>query len=167
MFCTLTWRVDQTKSFTRWLQRDRRTNEDRLVHLSFMNAEVDRRHSRRALSSEEFSLLIEAARNGQVVESISGPDRAMMYVLATWTGFRKGEIGSLTLRSLRLNDDPPIVSVAAGYSKRRREDRQVLHPELVKQLRSGLPPNRIMVLRTYCSRFAGVCLAGPNARRTR
>ena len=36
----------------------------------------------------------------------------MMYVLAAWTGFRKGEIGSLTLRSLQLDDDPPTATVA-------------------------------------------------------
>jgi integrase len=126
------------KGFTRWLQRDRRTNEDRLVHLTFLNADVDRRHDRRALSTEEFSLLLEAARDGKSVENISGPDRAMMYVLATWTGFRKGEIGSLTLRSFRLEDEPPTVSIAAGYSKRKRQDRQVLHPELVVQLRDWI-----------------------------
>jgi len=62
----------------------------------------------------------------------------MMYVLATWTGFRKGEIGSLTLSSLRLDDDPPTATVEACYSKRRREDTQVLHPEVVRQLKDWL-----------------------------
>ncbi len=73
-----------------------------------------------------------------MVESIPGPDRAMLYVLAAWTGFRKGELGSLTLRSLRLDDDPPTATVAACYSKRRREDTQVLHPEVVRQLKEWL-----------------------------
>ncbi len=54
----------------------------------------------------------------------------MMYVLAAWTGFRKGEIGSLTLRSLQLDDDPPTATVDACFSKRRRQDTQILHPEL-------------------------------------
>ena len=49
---------------------------------------------------EEFTRLVDAARTGPKVESISGVDRAMIYVLAAWTGFRKGEIGSLTLRSV-------------------------------------------------------------------
>ena len=49
---------------------------------------------------------------------------------AAWTGLRKGEIGSLTTRSLNLDGDPPRVTVAARFSKHRREDRQVLHPEL-------------------------------------
>lgn len=126
------------KQFTRWLVRDHRTPMDPLVHLSKLNVATDRRHYRRAVSPDEFARLIDAAENGKKVESISGPDRAMMYVLAAWTGFRKGEIGSLTKNSLRLDDDPPTATVDACYSKRRREDAQVLHPDLVARLRVWL-----------------------------
>jgi hypothetical protein len=42
------------KMFTRWLVRDGRTNDDRLVHLSKMNVEVDRRRIRRPRSMDEF-----------------------------------------------------------------------------------------------------------------
>ena len=130
--------LKSAKSFTRWLVRDRRTSMDALAHLSRLNVNTDRRHDRRALSPEEFSRLLGAAHTGQPVESISGPDRAMMYTLAAWTGFRKGEIGSLTLRSLDLDADPPTATVAASFSKRRREDTQVLHPELVTQLKTWI-----------------------------
>jgi site-specific recombinase XerD len=127
------------KQFTRWLVRDRRNPHDPLVHLSRLNVSADRRHDRRALSAEEFRRLIEAARASSVtVENVSGLDRAMIYVLAAWTGFRKGEIGSLTLQSLRLNDNPPTATIDACYSKRRRRDMQILHPELVRQLREWL-----------------------------
>jgi hypothetical protein len=54
------------------------------------------------------------------VEGICGPDRAMMYVLAAWTGYRRGEIGSLTRESFDLASDPATVTVEAGHSKRRR-----------------------------------------------
>jgi site-specific recombinase XerD len=130
------------KQFTRWLVRDRRSPIDPLMHLSRVNTQADRRHDRRALSRDEFARLVEAARNGKRIEGISGPDRAMLYVLAAWTGFRKGELGSLTLRSLRLDDDPPTATVAACYSKRRRQDTQVLHPEVVRQLRDWLAAKR-------------------------
>jgi site-specific recombinase XerD len=120
------------KQFTRWLVRDRRSPHDPLLHLSRLNVQTDRRHDRRALSDEEFIRLIEAVRTSQKkIEGISGLDRAMMYILASWTGFRKGEIGSLTLRSFNLDATPPTAIVAACYSKRRREDTQILHPELV------------------------------------
>ena len=130
------------KQFTRWLVRDRRTPTDPLAHLSRLNVRTDRRHDRRALSEAEFERLLNAARSGKRVEGISGPDRAMLYVLAAWTGFRKGELGSLTLRSLRLDANPPTATVAACYSKHRREDTQVLHPELVRQLRDWLATKR-------------------------
>lgn len=130
--------LKHAKQFTRWLVRERRTPHDPLAHLSRLNVAADRRHDRRALSAEEFARLIAAARVGDPVEAISGGDRAMLYTLAGWTGFRKGELGSLTLRSLDLDGEPPTATVAACYSKHRRQDTQVLHPEVVRQLREWL-----------------------------
>jgi integrase len=134
--------LKSVKSFTAWLVRDRRTLVDPLAHLARQNVAVDRRHDRRPLSHEEFAALLEAARGGRSVEGISGRDRAMLYILAAWTGFRRGELGSLTPRSLDLDGTPPTATVAAGFSKRRRQDTQVLHPELVAQLRAWLATKR-------------------------
>ncbi|MGE0759962.1 MAG: tyrosine-type recombinase/integrase [Pirellulaceae bacterium] len=78
--------------------------------------------------------LDEAAHTGKPAVCIPGPDRAIMYILAAWTGYRKGEIGSLTKRSLWLDDVPPTITVAAAYSKRKRTDTQVLHPEVAARL---------------------------------
>jgi hypothetical protein len=81
--------LKSAKQFTRWLVRDRRTPVDPLAHLSKLNVSTDRRHDRRALTAEEFDLLITAAKNGPSVESIPGADRAMMYVLPSWTMTRQ------------------------------------------------------------------------------
>jgi site-specific recombinase XerD len=138
------------KQFTRWLIRDRRLVSDPFAHLSDINVAADRRHDRRALSHEEFTRLLGAARTGKSVECLSGPDRAMLYVLAGWTGFRKGELGSLTKSSFQLDAAPPTVTVAAGYSKRRRQDAQILHPAVVEQIcewlagKSELRPNDLL-----------------------
>jgi len=126
------------KQFSKWLVRDRRLTSDPLAHLSNINTKVDRRHDRRALTYDEFTRLTDAARAGKKIEGVAGRDRAMLYVLAGWTGFRKGELGSLTAASFRLDDLPPSVTVAAGYSKRRRQDTQILHPEVVVQLQQWL-----------------------------
>ena len=99
--------LKSAKAFCRWLVRDRRTPSDPLLYLSRLNVRTDRRHDRRALSTDEFDRLLKAARAAGRVEDVPGPDRAMLYVLAAWTGFRKGELGSLTLRSLKLDADPP------------------------------------------------------------
>jgi len=130
--------LKSAKQFTRWLMRDRRTSLDPLAYLAKQNVSTDRRHDRRALGTDEFTRLVEAARVGKKIETVSGPDRAMMYVLAGWTGFRKGEIGSLALRSFRLDDEPPTATVAACYSKRKRQDTQILHPEVVRRLQEWL-----------------------------
>jgi len=124
------------KHFVHWLVRDRRTPFNPLTHLSRMNVRTDRRHDRRAFSQDEFRRLLQAAESGKPVEGISGPDRAMIYTLAAWTGFRRGEIGSLTKRSFSLDSSPATVTVEACYSKRRREDTQVLHPDVVKRIKA-------------------------------
>jgi len=113
-----------------------------LIHLTPSNTEVDRRRDRRPLSQEEFTLLIDAAEHGPPVQSIPGPDRAMMYLLAAYTGLRKGEIGSLTIRSFDLKNNPATVTVEAGYSKRRRRDTQVVHAYVAKELRAWLKRRR-------------------------
>jgi integrase len=58
----------------------------------------------------------------------------MLYVLAAWTGYRRSELASLTLRSFNFDTDPPTVSVKASYSKRRRNDVVPLHPAVVQRL---------------------------------
>ena len=124
--------------FCRWLVKTRRLTENPVADLKKLNVQTDRRHDRRALSMEEFSRLLEATKSGRTVEGIVGTDRAMMYVLAAWTGYRKGEIGSLRRSSFDLEGNPPTVTVAANYSKRKRRDVQVLHLMVVEQFREWL-----------------------------
>ncbi len=119
------------KSFTRWMFNNERLNRDPLKKVLLYNTRTDRRHDRRALAMDEFLLMYEAARTGPPVEGLKGMDRAMLYLLAAWTGFRKGELGSLTLRSFKLTMSNPTVTIQASYSKHRREDVQILHPDIV------------------------------------
>ncbi len=135
------------KGFARWLVNNERLYRNPLISLSLLNTRTDRRHDRRALSQEEFRRLIEAAETGPPVEGLSGRTRAMIYRVAAWTGLRKGEIDSLTPRSFRLDADPPTVKVEASWSKRRRRDTQILHPDLVVHLRpwcERFEPNELM-----------------------
>ena len=86
---------------------NKRLIDNPLLALSMLNVRVDRRHDRRALAYDELMRLIDAAETGPPVQGILGPDRAMLYTLAAWTGFRKGELGSLTTRSFQLDADVP------------------------------------------------------------
>ena len=147
------------KSFTRWLVLNQRLRTNPLDSLSMLNVNVDRRHDRRPLLPEEFLRLIDLAEHGPPAVGLSGRDRAMMYILAAWTGFRRGEIGSLTLRSFNLNSSPPTVTVEAAYSKHRREDIQVLHPDIVKRFRVWLEhrkPEPDEILFHICERNCGI-----------
>ena len=110
------------KMFTRWLVKDRRHREDVLAYLSTMNAETDRRRLRRPLSPEEFEKLVEATRTGPPIQGITGEERALLYIIACYTGFRRNEIGSVTPRSFDFASELPTLTVQAANSKRRRID---------------------------------------------
>jgi len=87
-----------------------------------MNADLGRRRIRRPLTPEEFDLLLEAAESGCEIQSISGPDRAVLYIVGAYTGYRRNEIASVTRDSFDFESDPPTLTVEAGYSKHRRTD---------------------------------------------
>ncbi len=126
------------KQFSRWLRRDGRLREDPLSHLAGYNVSLDRRHDRRALTREELVRLVSAAETGATVMGMTGPDRAMLYRVAVGTGFRVGELRSLTPESFDLGGDFPTITVQAAYSKRRRRDVQEIRPELATLLRAWL-----------------------------
>ncbi len=126
------------KTFAGWLHRDGRARENVLTHLSAYNADTDQRRVRRACTPGELTLLIRAAENATVAMGMLGPDRAMAYRLAAGTGFRAGEIRSLTPESFDLDAQPPTVTVAASYSKRRRDDTQPIRNDLAKTLQPWL-----------------------------
>jgi integrase len=125
-------------------------------HLTSPNPDPDRRHERRALSADELARLIQAAASGATIFKLSGPDRAMLYRVALGTGFRAGELASLTPESFDLDADPPTVRVAAGYSKRRRDDVQPIRPDLAAALcpwlASKAPGRPVFHLSSYLRR---------------
>lgn len=126
------------KMFTRWLVKDRRSPEDRLAYLSQMNVNVDRRRIRRPLSAEEFAKLLTATHNGPTIQNISGPDRAVLYLVGAYTGYRRNEIGSITVQSFNFESAPPTLTVEAGYSKRRRRDVLPLRSDFAEQIKMWL-----------------------------
>ena len=127
------------KSFCRWLYLNKRLLENPVQSLKLLNNRIDRRHDRRALTPEEFQLLINAAETGPPVDGILGIDRAILYLIASFTGLRKGELGSLTKESFNFdNEKCATVTVDACYSKHRRQDILPLHPSIVQKLKDWL-----------------------------
>ena len=127
------------KGFSRWLHRDRRSRADALVTLEAYNEDIDRKRLRRTLTSDELAWLIDVTTGRTLPEhAISGSDRAMLYRLAAGSGLRANELRSLTPESFDLDSAPPTVTVAAGYSKRRRKDVQPIRRDLADNLREWL-----------------------------
>ncbi len=123
-------------SFCNWLVNRRRLDRNPLAGIPRLNSATDVRHPRRALTSEEFSNLVQSARDSGVdIQCYSGEERARIYILSYMTGLRKGELASLTPASFTLDAAQPTVTVQAGASKHRRKDVLPLHPELVAMLR--------------------------------
>ena len=136
---TFNYYLTAIKGFCRWLVRDRRMPDNPLAHLSKLNEKTDVRVERRSLPPGEFVRLIESARGSEkVFRRLSGPDRAMLYVVAAYSGLRASELASLGSASLALAGDPPTIDVQAGYSKRRRRDTQPLPKWLAEQLAGWL-----------------------------
>lgn len=124
--------------FCEWLVKRSLLRSNPVADIPKLNVETDRRHHRRALLHEEFLRLIRAAEMGKPIQTIEGIDRAMIYILAAWTGYRRREIASLALTSFQLDSVPPTVTLEARHSKRRKSEVQVLHPEVVSRLRKWL-----------------------------
>ena len=126
------------KQFCRWMVRDGRASESPVLHLNGLNVRTDRRHDRRAISIDELRWLLETTRNGPERFGMTGPERSMLYRVAVETGLRRGELRSLTRTSFDLNDKNPTVTVAASYSKHRRQDVLPLRADTTAELHEFL-----------------------------
>ena len=123
------------KQFSRWLIRDRRTDEDRLIFLEGGNVRIDRRLERRELTELEIQYLLDAAMSGKVLAKMSGFQRYALYATALSTGLRASELASLTPAHFDLDAEVPIVRIHAGNEKARRGDVIPLPNGLIEILR--------------------------------
>lgn len=131
--------IRSIKGFTKWLARDRRIPIDPLAFIELFNEATDRRVIRRVISEAELTRLYIAAEAFVAPSNaISGIDRAMLYRVAAGTGFRAGELRSLTSECFKLEGSEPTITVEATHSKRRRTDVQPISSELARQLRPWL-----------------------------
>jgi len=136
---TVNHHVRAVKSFSRWLWKDKRAREHALAHLATSNPESDRRRKRRVLTPDEAGRLILATSASRDLMGMSGPDRAMAYLIALGTGFRSEEIRSLTPEAFDLAAQPPTATVSSAYTKNGKEAVQPLPPALADRLRPWLP----------------------------
>ncbi len=131
------------KQFTGWCIEQGLAASDPFATLRPVNARLDPKLLRRALSSEELSKLIDTTQHAGVHRHMAGPLRAIVYRLAAETGLRANEIQSLRAGDLDLNPDAPQLSLPASATKNRQEARIPLRAdtarELAPYLRGKLP----------------------------
>lgn len=139
------------RAFGRWCVRSNRLAANPLASIGARNLEGDRRRVRRDVATDELARIIDAAERcpvltlrkpvrvkgerSTVAAKMNYPDRAWAYRIAAGTGFRAGEVASLTPESFDLDGDTPSVTVEAAYSKRKRRDVQPIRPDLADLLR--------------------------------
>lgn len=122
------------KQFVRWCVPER-LGVNPIAKIKRHNVEMDVRHERRQLSEDEQRKLLECtAKSCRVLFELDGPSRALLYKLALATGFRRGELQSLTQDSFDL--ERRTVTLAAKFSKHRKVDVQPLPAWIIEPLRT-------------------------------
>lgn len=111
-------RLRSIKSFCAWMVKGGRVAANPLVRLEhdLAGERAERTKFRCALDDDEIRRLLDTTE----------PDRSMLYRAGLETGFRAGELRSLTVGSLNVDDS--TITVAAAYSKHRRRDVQPITP---------------------------------------
>ncbi len=128
--------VQAIDAFGKWCVTSKRLLSNPVTGIERLNAQVDVRHPRRALSPQEFDQLVQSARESRMrVQGFSGEQRARVYLLSYMSGLRKNELASLTPASFDLESSPPTLTVQAAFSKHRRKDVLPLHADLAAALR--------------------------------
>jgi integrase len=125
--------VRNIKGFAKWLWKDGRVREDPMAHLS-PPAVVSKR-TRKALDPEDGARLIAATRSEPCRWGMMGEDRSILYAVALGTGFRAGELLSLTPEDFDLAATPPTIRCRAAYAKNKQEAVQPIRPELADLVR--------------------------------
>jgi len=117
------------RAFGRWLAAAPRRLPDPFADLP-PAGRADPTFERRALAPAEFGSLLAATRAGPPRCGIPGPDRAVLYLLAAYTGYRIGELAALTPEWF-VGAPPRGVRLPARDSKRRQDEHQPL-PAVVR-----------------------------------
>ena len=108
--------VRHAKQFAKFLLDDERVETDPFQKLRPPKVS-ERRHQRRALTPDECTKLLKAARACSPMYGLSGPDQAALFLVALHTGFRASELSRLVVADLHLDDEHPHVRLSASQTK--------------------------------------------------
>jgi len=124
------------KGFCTWAVRVGRLASSPVSRIEPVRAPDE--ETRGAFTVEEMLRLLEAAAKAPVRFGMRGTERALLYRVAVETGYRAGELRSLTKESFDLDTDRPTVRLRAASSKGRRRSVLPLRPDTASLLRAHL-----------------------------
>lgn len=134
------------RQFTRWLVKRKAIPACPLGDVETPQVKRDRRHVRRAASREELSALYASVRaRRKTYRGLPAADRIWLYVIATLTGYRAGELAVLLPSDFRLDGEEPAVVLPGKYTKNGDPTAQPLDPAQVPAIRDWLatrPPRK-------------------------
>jgi integrase len=126
------------RSFTRWLWQKRKLLDfDPLAGMDIPSQETQ--NPRRALSPEEIETLIKTTEgSAHSFRYLTGPERALIYLVAVATGYRAGELAKLTPAHFDLNADVPVARLKGKDTKNKKPAEQPIPPTVVARLQKHL-----------------------------
>ena len=136
---TASYYAREAKGFSGWLVRQGALPADPLADLPGATLQASHRHDRRSLEEDELVRLLDVTlASARSFRGLTGPDRHALYLCALSTGFRAGELASLTPASFRLDDKPPVVLLGEQATKNKQGAVQPLPAQAVAVLKDYL-----------------------------
>ncbi len=132
---TLNHHIPAIRSFCGWLERADRIRRNPLKSLSLLNSQIDVRHAKRELTTDELRDLLAATQQSKrYFRGLSGLDRSMLYLAATVTGFRARALAHLTTADFNFSGPIPTVTLSARFNKSKKSKVQPLPPDAAQNL---------------------------------
>jgi integrase len=122
------------KMFLNWMVADQRVSENPIAHLTKERAEAEKRG---VLTRQQFAGLIRhTLSSNTVMRRMGGLERGMLYLLAGQTGFRRGELLTLSWGDMDLADENrACVNIDASRTKNGQAASQPLPPQTAAMFR--------------------------------
>jgi len=122
-----------------WMIQREMMDKNPFADLARQDADLDRRHARRDLSESEIENLLRTAQSSnREFRGLNGKQRAWLYMLASITGFRVGELSTLTPSHFELTSNSPVVRLAKQNTKNKKGAEQPLPDFLIPSLSQWL-----------------------------
>jgi integrase/recombinase XerD len=126
------------KAFTGWATDAGYLEADPLARAAGIPVDGRATFTRRALTVAELEQLMDATARRPARCSLAGPDRAMVYYVAFYTGFRLNELAVLRPEDFRVDGGSPCVVLSAKSTKNKKEARQYLPAHVADRLTAYL-----------------------------